>query len=443
MKEKKKILIADPDRSLVQRIKASKEAKLYQYEQAFCGFSCWSKIDSFAPDLLLIDLMLPGVHGIEILRKLKAAARTQHIGIILTSYCPSIQNYHSALMHNANYFLDKPFELSELFSPFSRFFKGQLLPDPFSGKKSQALSKEKVYYSKSPTHRSYIKFWGSRGSNPVSGPDYVRFGGNTSCLEVCDGDDLVIFDAGTGIRPLGNLFNEKPLKDIHLILSHFHFDHLYGFPFFNPIYNPDCNIHIWAPIGYEKSVREIFSEMLTYTLFPVRLDDMQSKLIFKEIQEGVPFSIGNIHINSHYAFHPGATLCFKIQCHKTCFGYATDNEFLMGYHGNPRAITKSHRLLNPYKSFISFFKECDLLIHEAQYTPSEYRNKVGWGHSSMSNAAALIHLIECQNWVITHHDPKHTDSDLFKKTQLQYDILDDLSIDCHCRMAFDGLVIPI
>jgi len=440
--KKKRILIADSDPSLIRKIKQSKEATRYQFDCAHSGLDCWEKIESFEPDLIVIDLMLPHIHGMEILRKVKTAPRTQHIGVILTSYCSSSQNYHSALMNHVDYFLDKPFALPHLFSLFSLFFKNKLHVEPFQGVSSQAHDVQ-FYHPKNLTHTSYLKFWGTRGSNPVSGPDYVRFGGNTSCLEVRHEKDLIIFDAGTGIRPLGYILNENPPKDIHIILSHFHFDHISGFPFFAPIYNPKCHIHVWTPIGFEKTAREIFSEMLTYALFPVRLDDMQAQVTFKDIPESIPFQIGDLTVNAHYAFHPGATLCFKIQCRNTLFSYVTDSEFLMGYHGNPNALKNSHPLLAPYKSYLSFFKDCDLLIHEAQYTPSEYRTKVGWGHSSVSNIAALIRLLGVKDWVITHHDPMHTDLDLFKKVQLQYDILDDLKIDCRTRMAFDTLTIPL
>lgn len=439
---KKKILFADADSSLYRKIKQSREGSTYHFDCATSGFDCWEKIESFDPELIVVDLMLPHIHGMEILRKVKTAPRTQHIGVILTSYCSSSQNYHSALMNHVDYFLDKPFDLSKLFSLFQLFFKAQLHPEPFHGKSSQTHAGH-IYHPKTLSHTSYLRFWGTRGSNPVSGPDYVRFGGNTSCLEVRHEQELLIFDAGTGIRPLGYLLNEKPPKDIHIILSHFHFDHISGFPFFAPIYNPECHIHVWTPIGFEKTAREVFSEMLTYALFPVRLDDMQAKVSFEEIRERVPFEIGSFLVNAHYAFHPGATLCFKVQCHKTSFGYATDNEFLLGYHDTPNALTKNHRLLAPYQSLISFYKDCDLLIHEAQYTPMEYSNKVGWGHSSVSNAVALMRLANIQDWIITHHDPKHTDYDLYKKLQLQYDILEDLKVDCRNRMAFDALTIPL
>ncbi len=443
MKEKRnRILIADADRALHQKIKSGKSSS-YQFESAYTGFSCWEKIELFDPDLIIIDLMLPQIHGMEILRKIKSSPRTQHIGVILASTCPSTQNYHSALMNHVDYFLEKPFALTQLSSLIHRYFKGDLSPDPFAGISSQVLEGSHCYVPKKHVTSTYLKFWGTRGSNPVSGADYIRFGGNTACLEVRDGNDLVIFDAGTGIRPFGNQLNEKPPKDIHLVLSHFHFDHLSGFPFFAPIYNPDCHIHIWTPIGFEKTAREIFTEMLTYAFFPVRLEDIQATLTFKDIHEGVPFRIGNIEINSHYAFHPGATLCFKINCHNNVFGYATDNELFMGYHGNPNTLSLKHPLTRPFHSLIEFFEDCDFLIHEAQYAPAEYQSKVGWGHSSICNAAVLMKLAKITDWIITHHDPKHTDMDLLKKIQLQYDILDDMKLDCRVRMAFDFLTVPL
>lgn len=437
MKTQKKILIVDSDRSLVRAVKESQKSHLY--DAAYDGFSAWEKIESFVPDLVVVTLLLPGIHGMEILRKIKTDPRTEHVGVILLMDFPSGQNHHSALMNHADFILEKPFELKELTALFPLYFKKGLHPQPFQAKKTSKSGSH--YEPQVGAPIPYLKFWGTRGSNPVSGPDYVRFGGNTSCLEVRDKDSLVIFDAGTGIRPLGALFAKHPPKEIHIVLSHFHFDHLSGFPFFDPIYNPACTITVWTPIGYEKSARAIFSEMLTYALFPVRLEDMKARVEFHDIQEGIPFRIGDIEIHSHYAYHPGATLCFKICCGDQTFGYVTDNEFLMGYHGNPLHAGKER--LAPYSRFISFFKGCDLMIHEAQYTPEEYRHKVGWGHSSVSNAALLMKLTQAKHWIATHHDPKHTDADLFKKMQLHTDILRELHIDCHARMAVDALLLPL
>ena len=241
----------------------------------------------------------------------------------------------------------------------------------------------------------------------------------------------------------GTILSEANPKQVNLLISHTHWDHLAGFPFFAPIYDPDCQVNIWTPIGFEKTTRELFTEMLAYTYFPVRLDDIQANLVFKDIHEGEPFNIGDIEVNTHYANHPGATVCFKFRINKTRFGYATDNEFLMGYHGNPHTLSKKSPLLLPYNSQIQFFKDCDFLIHEAQYTPIEYQTKVGWGHSSVTNATALIKHAEIQEWIITHHDPKHTDSDLLKKFQMQFDVFDEAKMKCRPRMAFDGMTIPL
>jgi phosphoribosyl 1,2-cyclic phosphodiesterase/ActR/RegA family two-component response regulator len=441
-KAKKKILIADPDEQIAKILKKSKSASAYIFETVKTGFECLAKLDTFKPDLLLIELMLPQIHGMEILRKIKSDPRTNHIGVILTSAHAMIQNYRAALLFNCDYFLEKPFEATEVFPLFKLFFQSKLQPDPFSGKES-AMEGKHCYLPKMHSPHSYIKFWGTRGSNPVSGPEYVRFGGNTCCLEIRHGHDLVIIDSGTGIRPLGTLISETHPKHVHLILSHTHWDHLAGFPFFAPIYDPDCQIDIWTPIGFEKTTRELFTEMLAYAYFPVRLDDIQANIVFKDIHEGVPFTIGSIEIDSHYSFHPGATLGFKFKINKIKFGYATDNEFLMGYHGNPNAIGKAHPLLIPYQSMIEFFKDCDFLIHEAQYTPIEYQTKVGWGHSSVNNAAVLIKHAEVPEWILTHHDPKHTDSEMLRKFQLQFDVLDDMRMKCRPRLAFDGMTIPL
>ena len=115
----------------------------------------------------------------------------------------------------------------------------------------------------------------------------------------------------------------------------------------------------------------------------------------------------------------------------------------MGYHGNPNAIGKDHPLIESHESIIEFFKGCDTLIHEAQYTPLEYQRRVGWGHSSISNAILLCKYAEITEWIVSHHDPKHTDSDLLDKLQLHKDILEECNLHCHVQMAFDGMKVLI
>lgn len=430
-----KILLGDPDKALLHKLRNAPGSEHYTFEVALTGEELLEKVNSFQPHLVYIDLMIPHMHGIELLKRIRANPKSDAVGVIIVSPNSMVQNSHAALQAGADYFLVKPFEIPFLYILFNRFFEGNLTPDPLPSYHHQADLE--IYQPKAHDTNSYIKFWGTRGSNPVAGSDYVRFGGNTSCLEVCHGEDLIIFDAGTGIRPLGQEIDTTKHKTIHLFISHTHWDHITGFPFFDPVYNPNVHVVIWSPVGFEKSTKELFTEMLAYDYFPVRLEDMKAKVTFNDLRDGHSVSIGNIKVDTHYAYHPGATLCYKIHVAGKTYGYATDNELFLGYQGNPRDV--GEELIQAQQSIIDFFKYCDVLIHEAQYTESEYTKRVGWGHSSVSNAVILCKQAEISEWIVTHHDPKHTDQDLLDKLQLQRDIIEECQIHCHTQMAYDGM----
>ena len=168
-KTKMKILIADPDEQIGKMIKKNKSASRYVFETAKTGFECLAKLDSFQPDLVLMELMLPQIHGIEIMRKIKTDPRTHHVGVILTTAHAMIQNYQTAIKLQCDYFLEKPFDATFVFSLFKLFFSLRLHPDPFSGLQSATTEGKHCYLPKMHSPNSYIKFWGTRGSNPVSG----------------------------------------------------------------------------------------------------------------------------------------------------------------------------------------------------------------------------------------------------------------------------------
>jgi phosphoribosyl 1,2-cyclic phosphodiesterase len=281
----------------------------------------------------------------------------------------------------------------------------------------------------------YLKFWGTRGSCAVSGPQYAKFGGNTSCLEVCYGQAHLIIDAGTGIRPLGEELMQR-LRPLHLILSHTHWDHVIGFPFFEPLYSPVSEITIWSPSEDTKSCREIFHNLLRFEFFPVQLNELQAKLHFLTIQENTPIQIEPLTIHFHRAHHPSTTYCFKIQTPHQTIGYASDNELFKDYHGDLAHAPEDFGL-------VEFFTGCDLLIHEAQYFPEEYLQKVRWGHSSASNTAALVQKAKIRHWMVVHHDPKHTDDDLHRLATLSQQLLDDHKIPCRSEWIGDGHVVSL
>jgi len=443
VKKKRKILIADPSTPLIDAILTSKEGQEYEIATAKTGPAVLTQVQEFEPELLILDLMMPHLHGIEVMKTIKTNSRYQSMGIIVSSYHVMVQNYHAAIEEGADYFLVKPFEIEQLFELIEEYFRGGLKPAPFTLKSGHEIEQTHCYHPIPSTLTSYLRFWGTRGSNPVAGAEYVRYGGNTSCLEVRHGSDLLIIDAGTGIRQLGDVIELEDGQTIHLFLSHTHWDHITGFPFFSPLYKKHCNIVIWSPVGFEKSTKELFTSMMAYAYFPVRLDEMKANVTFKELHDNRPVSIGDIIVDCHFTNHPGPTVGFKIRSPDKTVGYITDNEVLLGYHGHPNKIHLKHPLIEPYLGLIEFLKDCDMIVHEAQYFPEEYYRKTGWGHSSISNATVLLKYTGCKEWLVTHHDPNHKDIDLQVKLQLHNDIIKECNLNINVDIAYDGLMLPL
>lgn len=289
--------------------------------------------------------------------------------------------------------------------------------------------------------KNFLKFWGTRGSCSVSGSEFKHYGGNTCCLEVSYGDTHLIIDAGTGIRPLGETMVHDGSLKIDLFLGHTHWDHIIGFPFFEPIYKPGTQITIWSPAGAGRSCRELFSDLLASEFFPVRLEQVQAHLDFRTTQQKTPIKIDSLTIDFHTTQHPGITHCFKIKTPQQTIGYVTDNEMLQGFHGLLSDVTPA--LLEPHESLIHFLRECDILIHEAQYFPEEYLLKAGWGHSSARNSLAFIQHTKPTQWYVTHHDPLHTDADLKHLSEFVQATMKENQIHCPVEFIPDGFIIHL
>jgi len=441
--KKKQIVIADPSITFLETLLVAKEAKDYAITVVNTGSACLDKVTNMIPQLAVIDLTMPHVHGIEILKIIKSSPHTASMGVVMTSYQVTVQHYHAAVDNGANYFLPKPFGSKQLFALIQRYFSEGLQPEPFHMIRQPIIEQDHCYRPRYAAVTSYIRFWGTRGSSPVSGSQYIRYGGNTSCLEIFHNQKTIIIDAGTGIRELGDAINVEANSLIHLFISHTHWDHITGFPFFKPLYQKNCNIVVWSPVGFEKSTQELFDDMLAYAYFPVRLDEMKARVTFKDVESKVPVSIGDITIESHFTNHPGLTMGFKIKMSGSTIGYVTDNEMLPGYHGHPNNIDRTHPVLEPHLTLIEFLQGCDLIIHEAQFFPGEYRQKVGWGHSSVPNATVLMKYTQCKKWIITHHDPSHKDTDLEIKARLHEEVIRECHLNIQIMIAHDGLTIPL
>jgi len=264
-----------------------------------------------------------------------------------------------------------------------------------------------------------VKFWGVRGSIPCPGSATSTYGGNTSCLQILGGTEVVILDAGTGIRELGQqlVAQKKPLR-IHLLLTHTHWDHIQGFPFFPPIYFPGNELFIYGPRALEKSLEEALMFQMQYSYFPVRGVELAAKVKFTEVGEET-FTIGDFEVSTKSMNHPIRVLAFKfVQKGRTAI-YTGDNEpyyDVLADRADGAADGGIHRrsefIRECNQRVVDFCKSADVLVADSQYTDEEYETKRGWGHSSISHVLDLSRDAGVKKLVLFHHEPAHDDKTL-------------------------------
>jgi phosphoribosyl 1,2-cyclic phosphodiesterase len=248
-----------------------------------------------------------------------------------------------------------------------------------------------------------IKVLGARGSIPCPGPDTVRYGGNTSCVQVTLGDGAqLVLDAGTGIRNLKLPDDEEP-RQIHILLTHLHLDHIQGLLFFHPLFDPRNEITIWGPSMAGATLRHRVARYLSAPLTPVELREVPSKLEFRECPAG-EWRIGSATVRAEFVNHRGPTLGYTITEPGATFCYLPDHE--------PALIGKLDELETAWISGYALAAGADLLLHDCQYTDSEYPAHYGWGHSSVSDALAFARRTGAKRTLLAHHDPDHTDDEL-------------------------------
>jgi phosphoribosyl 1,2-cyclic phosphodiesterase len=280
-----------------------------------------------------------------------------------------------------------------------------------------------------------IRFWGTRGSIATPGQDTVRYGGNTSCVEVSDDKTLLIFDSGTGIRPLGmdllKRFPKGTKISGHIFISHFHLDHILGFPFFVPAYVPGNSFTIYGCEGAGKKLESVFVGQMSPEYFPVTLREMPAELKFVQLTTR-PVEVNGWTVNPTYVNHPGLALGYRVDAGAHKVAYVTDNEpfrYLLRQQGNKQPLfddleRNTVELEREDKNLAEFLRGTDVLIHDAQYTADEYRTKLSWGHSFYEFAVELALEAQVKHLVLFHHDPMRPDRDL-----------DDLLQRCRERVA--------
>lgn len=250
-----------------------------------------------------------------------------------------------------------------------------------------------------------VKVWGTRGSIPCPGPDTVRYGGNTACVQVtlADGGQLVL-DAGTGIRNLKLPDDDEP-RHIDILLTHLHLDHIQGLLFFAPLFDARNEVTIWGPPMEGVPLRDRIARYLSAPLTPVELREVPCRLEFRECPEG-DFAVGSATVRAEFVNHRGPTLGYAIAepSSGATFCYLPDHE--------PALIGPLDELDAPWISGYALAHDADLLLHDCQYTDAEYPSHFGWGHSSLIDALTFARRTGAKHTLLGHHDPDHSDDDL-------------------------------
>jgi phosphoribosyl 1,2-cyclic phosphodiesterase len=240
-----------------------------------------------------------------------------------------------------------------------------------------------------------VEFWGVRGSIACPSPSHVAYGGNTSCLEVRADDRVIILDAGTGIRSLGQSLLARDVRHADILLTHVHWDHINGFPFFGPAYRNDCSFEIKAGhLSDLGGIREVLSGQMAQPTFPVPLETMQSRMTFEDFRAGDSFNIGPVRVRTAPLNHPNGATAYRIEHDGKSFCYVTDTEHVVG--------KLDQRVLG-------LIEDADLVAYDSSYTDDEFNAKTGWGHSTWQEGVRLCCAARAKQLAIFHHDPAHED----------------------------------
>ena len=253
-----------------------------------------------------------------------------------------------------------------------------------------------------------VRFWGTRGSMPKPGLSTMRYGGNTPCVEVRSSNGtLVVLDCGTGVHGLGQALvssGNSPLRG-HILISHTHWDHIQGFPFFAPLFKSGNEWHVYGPRSVGSSLRESLSGQMQSTYFPITIDELAAATYYHDLVEQT-LELGDVHVTTQYLNHPAPTLGYRLEADGLTIVYCTDHEphTLRGVAESVGASAAGKDLRHA-----QFLADADLLIHDAQYTSSEFPARRGWGHSAVEYAVETAVSVGVRRLALFHHDPLRND----------------------------------
>ncbi len=435
----KTVLIIDDDAHFRQLTAESLQAHGWRTLEAGGGQAGLEDVRKYRPEVVLCDLLMPRGNGFQVCRGIRADPTLRHTKIVITSGRDFEADRVSARDAGADEYLTKPFQSQELVAVLDR-----LGTDVSRGARRTLAA---AGANSAPTR---VKFWGVRGSIPSPGPETVHFGGNTSCIEIRTGGEIIILDAGTGLRPLGRElveeFGDQPFN-LTLLLTHTHWDHIQGLPFFRPVYQPQCHLRILGYEGARKSLVNVLSSQMESPYFPVLFDELPGNIQIEELKD-LEFRVGPVNVKARFANHPGICVGYRIFTDHGSVAFFPDNEPHSRQHKPLLATPDDTRAAADYakeqeERTAGFLRGTEVLILDSQYDAEEYQSHVGWGHGCVDYAVTLALKAEVKKLFLFHHDPEHDDARIEAMLAHARKLVADAGATLAVEAAREGVIVEL
>ena len=401
------IIVVDDSEQILDLVKNILKKDGHKVQGLETAEGLLEKIAKEKPDLVILDIMLPKIDGIETLRQIRNKAGISDTRVVILSAKTFEFDRRNALKNGADAFIPKPIQNIHSFL------------NQVNSIMTQGLK---------------VCFHGVRGTLPIPGKDSLIYGGNTSCVSVrIAGKQTFIFDCGSGIKNCGDSLMGIRLE-ANIFISHAHWDHINAFPFFTPLYVPGNKIHVYGPKSPGSSVQKMVSDQMSDIYFPITVHEFGGYLSYTDLSEE-NFQVDGVEFSTMLLSHPGNCLGYKMKHGSKTLCYITDNKLF--FEGTP------HHSRDYEEKLCEFISEADLLITDATYRDSEYPSKVGWGHSCTSQVAKIAHRARIKKLCLFHHDPGQKDADIEKKWQEACATLDSMQSSVECLSPKEGDTILI
>ncbi|MBF0271251.1 MAG: response regulator [Magnetococcales bacterium] len=403
-------LTVDDDSSTLLLIRTLLEKAGYRVVEENVGMHVLSRIEQERPDLILLDIMMPGIDGLQLCRSIRARREFDHCKVVMVTAKPYEYDRQRAIQFGADAYFIKPIDPAAFLEGLERVFEDAM----------------------------QLRFWGVRGTLPVPGPDSLRYGGNTNCITLhLTKGPMFVFDAGSGIRNLSDhlLAARKFPISAKFLISHPHWDHINGLPFFVPLYIKGNEFEICCANQNGISTRKMISDQMDGVYFPIKIKELSARVYFRDLQEE-RWEVGHgATISTMLLNHPGVCLGYRVDYGGRKVAYIADQELPPpGHpHHNPAYEQK----------LIRFVEQADVLIMDATFSDAEYRQQEGWGHSGVKQATDLAHRAGVKIFCLHHHHPDQTDDHIDAKLEEAHQHLRSLGSSTRAMVPAEGSILTV